>query len=242
MRESQQPVRDRVLHAEYERLSCDYDRRWEPYVASAQRPMLECLRVLATQPDAAQGGMPDAGLCVADFLDVGCGTGTLLQGLAKFCSASRASPTSSANPEKRLVGVDASAAMLEVARRKLGSEALLCEAHAAALPFAAESFGCVISSSAFHYLREPRLALRESFRVLKPGGVLLLADWCADFWSTRIATQALRILRRPLHHVYRSQELCELCEQVGFRHIEVMRYRAAWPWGMLQIRAQRPEA
>lgn len=209
-------LRDRVLHAEYARLSSDYDRRWATYLASTHGPLFRCLGRERCRPFR--------------ILDVGCGTGALLHELSRLGAA------------EQFVGVDASAAMLGVARGRLGPDVALCEAHAALLPFPAQAFDCAISSSVFHYLREPLAALRENFRVLQPGGRLLLADWCADFWSTRLATEFLRRTRRPVHHVYRSTGLAALCAQAGFVQISVSQYRASWPWGMLQLEARRPDA
>jgi SAM-dependent methyltransferase len=94
-------------------------------------------------------------------LDVGCGTGTLLQALPE---------------EYEKVGVDVSASMLDRAREK-GIE--VHQASADSLPFRDESFDLVMCVAVLHHLVERatvRAALREMARVLRRGGGLLVWD------------------------------------------------------------------
>lgn len=103
-------------------------------------------------------------------LDVGCGTATLTL-LAKR-----------AEPRAKVCGLDIDPVMLELAGRKIlrtGLDVSLDRGSAVALPYADGSVDCVLSSLAFHHLTpvEKVAALREGFRVLKPGGELHVADW-----------------------------------------------------------------
>jgi ubiquinone/menaquinone biosynthesis C-methylase UbiE len=45
-----------------------------------------------------------------------------------------------------------------------------------ALPFAGESFDCVISNGAYNLIPDKAKALQEAFRVLKRGGKFIIAD------------------------------------------------------------------
>ncbi len=106
-------------------------------------------------------------------LDVGCGTGNYSLALAK--------------KGLTVTGVDVSTDMLAAAERKaqapgalepgmrrLGSIKFL-RADAAALPFTAESFDLVLSVTAFEFIRDPVRAVAECWRVLRPGGRLVVA-------------------------------------------------------------------
>ncbi len=100
-------------------------------------------------------------------LDVGCGTGTLLAlALKRF-------------PDCSFTGLDGDPAILERAEKKLNGGATLVAGLAHELPFPDASFDAVMSSLVFHHLATDRkhAALRDIRRVLKPGGMLHLADY-----------------------------------------------------------------
>jgi ubiquinone/menaquinone biosynthesis C-methylase UbiE len=96
------------------------------------------------------------------ILDAGCGSGPLAAALiAKGAT---------------LTGFDASPAMVELARQRLGEGADLQVADLSQpLPFADDSFDDVVSSLVIHYLEDWSAPLGELRRVLKPGGRLILS-------------------------------------------------------------------
>jgi SAM-dependent methyltransferase len=94
------------------------------------------------------------------ILDAGCGAGPLFAALRDRGAL--------------VTGIDASAGMLEVARRRLGPDADLRVADLAEpLPFADAAFDDVVASLALHYLRDWGPTLAELHRVLVPGGRLI---------------------------------------------------------------------
>jgi len=104
-------------------------------------------------------------------LDVGCGTGVLTRQVFD------ALPDT---PGKRVCGIDAAEAMIDVARRKAGTRPGLefTAALAEELPYPDGSFDCVLSTFFFHHLNAvlKRRALAEIHRVLRPGGHVLVLD------------------------------------------------------------------
>jgi arsenite methyltransferase len=102
-------------------------------------------------------------------LDVGCGGGvdTIIAALL-------------VGPEGKAMGVDPVPEMVERARRNLAKTHLtnvtFTEAPGEALPFHDESFDVVLSNGVFNLVPDKDKALGEVFRVLKPGGRLMMAD------------------------------------------------------------------
>jgi ubiquinone/menaquinone biosynthesis C-methylase UbiE len=83
----------------------------------------------------------------------------------------------------RLTGIDASPAMLAIARRRaadLGVQVQLREGDAQALPFADASFDTVVCTLSLCCIPDDKAAIGEMHRVLRPGGRLILLDHVAS--------------------------------------------------------------
>ncbi|WP_300008306.1 class I SAM-dependent methyltransferase [Pseudonocardia sp.] len=93
-----------------------------------------------------------------------------------------------------LLGVDLSPAMVELARRRaaeLGRDADLRVGDAEALDLPEASFDSVVCTFSLCGIPDPRRAIAEMVRVLRPGGLLLLADHVAATAAPVRAVQRL---------------------------------------------------
>jgi ubiquinone/menaquinone biosynthesis C-methylase UbiE len=132
-----------------------FERRYEqferdPYFDSFTYSRLKLEQVLTRYLD----DLPDG----TKLLDVGCGTGDVLRRLgARFECA----------------GCDPAAEMLEHARTA-NPNAQLAVASAEALPYEDGRFDAALCIEVVRYLDDPRPALRELARVLRPGGLALV--------------------------------------------------------------------
>ncbi len=209
-----EPSDTEAVLAAYGRLAPHYDRRWSFYVRETLR---ETLGRLAIEPGER-------------LLDVGCGTGALLQALSLSASGAK------------LSGVDASPAMLAVARRRVSAAVLLAQSPAERLPFGDAGFDVVVTTNAFHYFRRPLGALEEMARVLRPGGRLVLTDWCDDYLACRLCDLWLRAFDRAHFRTYGREECRRLLERAGFRVARIDRYKISWLWGLMTALARNPTA
>lgn len=191
--------------AEYAKAAQHYDEKWAFYVDSTTR---ETLKRLPMTP-------------IARVLDVGCGTGELLMRLrAKY-------------PDAWLAGLDPVPEMLDVARDKLSGKEDLRIGYADSLPWPSASFDVVASCNMFHYISHPVEALREMARVIRPGGALVLTDWCDDYLACRVCNLYLRLTNRAFYKTYRQAECLDLLGKAGFSDVKLERYKINWLWGLM---------
>lgn len=137
----------------------DFDQWSESYESSACQLFFTRAHkaVLDMIVDDSDGIAPES------ILDIGCATGKLLRRAGRIW------------PKARLLGVDPSEGMLEVARG-LDKKTSFMAGLAEALPLPDSSVDIVMSTLAFHHWDDPMSGLREIRRVLKPGGRFCLAD------------------------------------------------------------------
>jgi len=98
-----------------------------------------------------------------EVLDLGCGTGNYSFWLA--------------GKKLQVTGVDISDNMLDIARKKAGRENVdinFVKSDIEDLPFKDNTFDLVVSVTVFEFLTNPEAVAREAWRVLKPGGKLVI--------------------------------------------------------------------
>ncbi len=148
----------------------------------AAAPALHNRAALDLLVEAARPRATDASL------DVACGPGSVVVAFARRV--------------RRAVGLDATEAMLEEARRLAARSGVGNVAwhrgDAYALPFADGAFDIVSSRFAFHHLQEPARAFAEMVRVARPGGRIVLCDaFASDDPAKAAAFNAMERHRDP---------------------------------------------
>jgi SAM-dependent methyltransferase len=181
----------------------DYDRFAQAYTAETEDNLINGWYLRPAVLDLA-GDVADRRI-----LDAGCGSGPLSAALRDRGAA--------------VTGLDASAGMLALARRRLGPGADLIQADLGGpLPFGDGAFDDVVAALVLHYLEDWTAPLAELRRVLQPGGRLIVAvdhpfavelmhreagrhpDYFATYrhaaeWKLGGQTARLSFWHRPLH-------------------------------------------
>ena len=119
------------------------------------------------------------------------------------------------HPEK-LIGLDISPEASELAADKINacaSEVKILVNNAAAIELPDNSVDMILCHQTLHHIVDQASAVREFYRVLKPGGVLLMAESCRKF----IHSLPVRILfRHPMDVQKTDIEYLRLLEETGF--------------------------
>jgi SAM-dependent methyltransferase len=132
------------------------------------------------------------------ILDLGCGAAPLLLQL-------------SGRSATRLVGIDASKALVEIARRRVNPEVEIVHGRESQLRrvFRSQRFDVVVSSLVLHYVRSWDPLLRSVFEILEPGGRFLFSVAYPDAVSDdrregQVVSEVWRKFQTEVLSYYRS--------------------------------------
>lgn len=161
-------------------------------------------------------------------LDLACGTGAFERRVAD------------AVPDAALVGIDIAPAMVEQARAKTddATNVRFEEGDAHDLPFDDHAFDVVVCANTFHYFTHPETVLAEAKRVLRPGGRLVVLDWCRDFWTCKGMDVVLQWLDPAYYTCYTLDQMGRLLKEASLDLRSSFRYRFDWVWGMMVVEAR----
>ena len=151
---------------------------------------------------AAEVGLP-AGSSV---LDVGGGTGVLAAYLARASGCS-------------VTVLDRDPLAIEQASSRGGVSAVLGDA--AAMPFVAASFDAAVFIDAFHHITDQQSAVRETARVLRPGGLVLVAERHPRYFAAKLTFAFERMIGEPVS-AHAPEALAEMFRVVGIEGVSRM--------------------
>ncbi len=144
-------------------------------------------------------------------LNLGCGPGFLGIELGRL------------RPRARIIGVDPSAEMLAIARENAATAGILNyearQGWAEEIPLESGCADLVISQSSFHEWEDPRRGLEEIYRVLRPGGSLILKDYNLA-WLSAWKRKVLGRLH-PLHMFkFGFEDVASIARDTGFEQVQ----------------------
>jgi ubiquinone/menaquinone biosynthesis C-methylase UbiE len=149
-----------------------------------------------------------------DVLDIGSGPALLAGEMAV-----------EVGPGGSVHGIDPSESMLAIARRRKpaasSAPVTLLAGDACTLAFADDSFDAAVATQVYEYVVDMPGALSEAYRVLRPGGRLLIldTDWDSIVWHSNDRERMQRVLAAWDEHLvdpYLPRRLTGLLEDAGF--------------------------
>ncbi|MGH8612536.1 MAG: class I SAM-dependent methyltransferase [Gammaproteobacteria bacterium] len=152
----------------------------------------------------------------ARILDLGCGTGSLVQTLADRATGSE------------IVGIDPAQPFIDYCRGRFTNRRISFDCgNGMDLPYANNSFDHSLSLLVFHLIPQPEKAASEMRRVTRPGGTVAACTWDSDrdmsaiFWgeAVRLDPAADARAERP-RHCNRQGQLAALWHATGLKDIE----------------------
>lgn len=143
-------------------------------------------------------------------LDIGCGTGVFARRMAATYR------------DAEVWGVDFSGQMVgQAAARTSGSAPTIryVQADSESLPLASNSFDVITCSNSFHHYPNQAAAVHEMYRVLRPGGRLLIIDGYRDrLWGRFIFDVCVVAMEGEVHHAS-ARRFRELFHGAGFTSV-----------------------
>jgi len=129
----------------------------------------------------------------------------------------------------RIAGIDYSEDMVKLAsdvNRKLveSGKAEFRQGYASSLPWADNEFTVVAAIEVFFFLNETEKTLREIFRILKPGGRLIIEM----AFNKDDGVDHKRHIKKMNLKLYSGEEMKKLLKKAGFNDIVIDYYKAFW--------------
>ena len=164
------------------------------------------------------------GVAKGRALDVGCGPGVMVRQLLDL--------------GYEVYGVDIAEGMIEECRKHFGNfpKAYFSIGRIEKMDFPENHFDLIVCMGVVEYLVDDNAGIKELFRVLKPGGTLIVTcpnffspwrRWSSFYWGVKNVIK--RAIGRPIygemhHREYKSGNYCRLLEQRGFRILDICYY------------------
>lgn len=162
------------------------------------------------------------------ILEIGCGSGYGTRLIQRYFQ-----PT-------KIEAVDLDPRMIVLARKRVQDPTISFRVGSATkLPFKSNTFDAVIEFGIIHHIPNWKKAVEELYRVLTPGGELLLEDLSAETFETPLGKWYKRFLDHPYKKMYRRDEFIDYLQSVGFQIIVQKQYHPLYLLKYFVIIAQK---
>ena len=143
---------------------------------------------------------------VKRHIDIGCGNGAFLEYLGR------------ASRDVELHGLDYSEEMVKRSRERL-PRARIAQGDAENMPLGSGVFDGVSCHMSIHHYPHPEKALAEMYRILAPGGIVLINDLTGPLWLIHLMNWSFQHWNTGDHAVYARAEMEWMLWRAGFHDV-----------------------
>ena len=154
----------------------------------------------------------------ASLIDIGCGPGGFLCAVQKRF------------PDIQLYALDLSEEMVRETQERLGPSAVAIVGDSEHMPLESEQYEVVTCNMSIHHYPHAQDAVNEMYRILKPGGTLLLNDMDCASPIRALANWTFPRLPGGDVKMYTRREITQMIQEAGF---ERWYYRKISPFSFL---------
>ena len=140
----------------------------------------------------------------ASLIDIGCGSGGFLCAVQKCF------------PDIQLNALDLSEEMVRETQERLGPSAVAIVGDSERMPLESEQYEIVTCNMSIHHYPHAQNAVNEMYRILKPGGTLLLNDMDCASPIRALANWAFPRLPGGDVKMYTRREITQMIQEAGF--------------------------
>ena len=140
----------------------------------------------------------------ASLIDIGCGSGGFLCAVQKCF------------PDIQLNALDLSEEMVRETQERLGPSAVAIVGDSERMPLESEQYEIVTCNMSIHHYPHAQDAVNEMYRILKPGGTLLLNDMDCASPIRALANWAFPRLPGGDVKMYTRREITQMIQEAGF--------------------------
>jgi ubiquinone/menaquinone biosynthesis C-methylase UbiE len=156
----------------------------------------------------------------SNILEIGCGQGVGTKLIKTYFKP------------QRIQAIDLDPKMIKRAKRRIKDSHIRFEVgDASKLRFQDDSFDAIFDFGIIHHIPNWRDCLKELFRVLKPGGQLIMEDLSIDTFQTRTGRTLRLFLDHPYDQMYTKEEFFQELKSLGFKIKQ--QYSNPWWFGVV---------
>ncbi|MBN1786427.1 MAG: class I SAM-dependent methyltransferase [Candidatus Methanofastidiosa archaeon] len=149
------------------------------------------------------------------YLEIGFGSGLFINKYASHVS--------------RIAGLDCSKDMVELAsdinkKHVASGRAEFKQGYASSLPWGDNEFSVVAAIETFYFWPEPEVSLKEAFRVIMPGGRLVLEM----AYNNDDGIDHAKHIRKMNLKLYGGEDMKEMLASAGFCDVTIEYYKGFW--------------